>query len=202
MFSKRFVAATAVAVTSFASIAGEAPASLKAADPSARVLQTSYVSVLSKYRPAQDASAPPDKVWKDANATVANEGRHGGAHAEHAPAAQDASGHAGHAMPAQGGHRGAHSGHGTPAKGAVHASHAGHEMPAQTVAPAAMTGPTSPPAHTDHHMAPASKPDPHAGHRMGMREKAATAARPTPAKGATDEASHEEHQQQANEAKK
>ena len=216
MFSKRFVAATAVAVTSFASIAGEPPASLKVADPAAQVSQTTYTSVLSTYRPAQDANVSPDKVWRDANATVAGEGMHGEAHGGQVPAAQDADGHAGHAMPAQGETSGAHSGHGTPAGSAGQASHAGHQMPAQAVAPAAPTGQPSPAAHAGHQMAPAPKsdphaghqmapvstPDPHAGHQMGKEMKAATTTRPAPAKGAANEASHEQHQQQAKEAKK
>lgn len=230
MFSKRFVAASAVAVTSFASIAGEPPASLKAADPAAQVSQTTYTSVLSTYRPAQDTNVSPDKVWKEANATVANEGMHGGTHSGHAPAAQDASGHAGHAMPAQRANPGARSSHGTPAEPAGQASHAGHQMPARAVAPAAPTGQPSPAAHTGHQMAPApksdphaghqmapvSKPDPHAGHQMPPMPKAdphaghqmgqgkmpANAAGPASAKGAANEASHEQHQQQGKEAKK
>ena len=214
MFSKGFVAASAVAMTSFASIAGEPPASLKAADPAAQVSQTTYTSVLSKYRPAQDTSASPDKVWKEANATVANEGMHGGAHAGHTPAAQDDSGHVGHTMPTQGATSGVHAGHGTPAAADGQASHAGHQMPAQAVAPAGRTGQPSPAAHTGHQMAPASKsdphaghqmapvskPDPHAGHQMGERKTPPTTT-PVPAKGAS-EASHEQHQQQAKEAKK
>lgn len=191
MFSKRFVAASAVAVTSFAAIAGEPPASLKAADPAAQVSQTTYTSVLSTYRPAQDTNVSPDKVWRDANATVAGEGMHGEAHGGQVPAAQDAGGHAGHAMPAQGATPGAHSGHGTPAGSAGQASHAGHQM-----APAPKSDP-----HAGHQMAPVSTPDPHAGHQMGQEMKAAT-TRPASAKGAANEASHEQHQQHAKEAKK
>lgn len=216
MFSKSFAAASAVALTSFASIAGESPASLKAADPAAHVPQTTYTSVFSTYRVAQDTTVSPDKVWKEANATVANEGMHGGAHAGHTPAAQDASGHAGHAMPTQGANPGTPSGHGTPAEPAGQASHAGHQMPAQAVARAARTGQPSPTAHTGHQMAPApksdphaghqmapvSKPDAHAGHKMGQEKKPATISRPVPANGAASEAAHEQHQQQAKEAKK
>ena len=216
MFSKGFVAASAVAMTSFASIAGEPPASLKAADPAAQVSQTTYTSVLSKYRPAQDTSVSPDNVWKEANATVANEGMHGGAHAGHTPAAQDDSGHVGHTMPTQGATSGVHAGHGTPAAADGQASHAGHQMPAQAVAPAGRTGQPSPAAHTGHQMAPASKsdphaghqmapvskPDPHAGHQMGQEKKPATITRPVSANGAASEAAHEQHQQQAKEAKK
>ena len=216
MFSKRFVAASAVAVTSFVAIAGEPPASLKAADSAAQVSPTTYTSVLSTYRPAQDTAVSPDKVWRDANATVAGEGMHGEAHGGQAPAAQDTGGHAGHAMPTQGANPGAHSGHGTPAEPPGQASHAGHQMPAQAVAPAARTGQPSPAAHAGHQMAPApksdphaghqmapmSKPDPHAGHQMGEETKGATATRPGPAKAAANEASHEQHQQQAKEAKK
>lgn len=214
MFSKAFVAASTVAMTSFASIAGEPPASLKAADPAAQVSQTTYTSVLSTYRPVQDTNASPDKVWRDANATVASEGMHGEAHGGQAPATQDASGHAGHTMPTQGATSGGHAGHGTPAAAGGQASHAGHQMPAQAVAPAGRTGQPSPAAHTGHQMAPASKsdphaghqmapvskPDPHAGHQMGQEKMPATIT-PVPAKGAS-EASHEQHQQQAKEAKK
>ena len=192
MFSKRFVAASAVAVTSFAAIAGEPPSSLKAADPAAQVSQTTYTSVLSTYRPAQDTNVSPDKVWRDANATVAGEGMHGEAHGGQVPAAQYAGGHAGHAMPAQGATPGAHSGHGTPAGSAGQASHAGHQM-----APAPKSDP-----HAGHQMAPVSTPDPHAGHQMGKEMKAATTTRPAPAKGAANEASHEQHQQQGKETKK
>jgi hypothetical protein len=50
-------------------------------------------------------------------------------------------------------------------------------------------------------MAPVSKPDPHAGNQMGEGEKPVTTT-PVPAKGAASEVSHEQHQQQAKEAKK
>ena len=215
MFSKRFVAASAVAVTSFASIAGEPSASLKAADPAAQVSQTTYTSVLSTYRPAQDTNDSPDKVWRDANATVASEGMHGEAHGGQAPMAQDASGHAGHTMPTQSENPGTHSGHGTPTGVAGQASHAGHQMPAKAAAPAAPTGQPSPAAHighqmapppksdphAGHQMAPVSKPGPHAGHQMSEGKKPATTT-PVPAKGASSDVSHEQHQQQAKEAKK
>ena len=112
MFSKRFVAASAVAVTSFAAIAGEPPASLKAADPAAQVSQTTYTSAFSTYIPAATDNVSPDKVWKEANATVASEGMHGGAHAGHAPTAQGAGSHSGHTMTTQGATSGAHAGHG------------------------------------------------------------------------------------------
>lgn len=171
MFSKRFVAASAVAVTSFASIAGEPSASLKAADPAAQVSQTTYTSVLSTYRPAQDTNDSPDKVWRDANATVASEGMHGEAHGGQAPMAQDASGHAGHTMPTQSENPGTHSGHGTPAEPAGQTPHAGHQMPAQAIAPAAPTGQRSPAAHTGHQIAPAVKQDSHAGHQMAPMTK-------------------------------
>jgi hypothetical protein len=215
MFSKRFVAASAVAVTSFAAIAGEPPASLKAADPAAQVSQTTYTSVLSTYRPAQDPAVSPDKVWRDANATVAGEGMHGEAHGGQAPVAQDASGHAGHAMLTQGANPGAHSDHGTPAGSAGQRPHAGHQMPAKAAASAVPTGQPSPAAHTGHQMAPAPKSDPHAGHQMApvsnpaphaghqMGEgKKPAATTPVPARGAASEESHEQHQQQAKEAKK
>jgi hypothetical protein len=126
MFSKRFVAASAVAVTSFATIAGEPPASLKAADPAAQVSQTTYTSVLSTYRPAEDTSVSPDKVWKEANATVANEGMHGDAHGDRAAEVQDASGHAGHTMPTQSANPDAHAGHGAPAARPAPASDPGN----------------------------------------------------------------------------
>lgn len=201
MFSKRFVAASAVAVTSFASIAGESAASLKAADPAAQVSQTTYTSVFSTYRPAEDAGVSPDKVWREANATVANEGMHG-AHGGQAPTAQDTSGHAGHTIPTHAANLRAHAGHGTPTEPAGRASHKDHQMPAQAIAPAASTGQRSPAAHTGHQMAPAPKLDPHAGHQMGQENKPANAARPLPARDAANKASHEQHQQQAKEAKK
>lgn len=124
MFSKRFVAASAVALTSLASFAGEPPASLKVADPAAQVALTTYTSVLSTYKPAADADVSPDKVWREANATVAGESMQGGAHAGHAPAAQDAGAHAGHMMPAPDTHAGHQM---TPA--AKSDPHAGHKMP-------------------------------------------------------------------------
>lgn len=212
MFSKRFVAASAVAVTSFASIAGEPPVSLKVTDPAAQVSQTTYTSVFSTYRPTQDTNVSPDKVWRDANAMVASEGMHGDAHGGQAPAAQDASSHAGHTMPAQG----ANPGDGTAAKAAGHATHAGHQMPAQNAAAAGRTGQPLPAAHTGHQMsptptsdphaghqmAPMSKPDPHAGHQMDEVKKPAPTSRPAPAKDAATEVSHEQHQQQEKEAKK
>lgn len=171
MFSKRFVAASAVAVTSFASVAGEPPASLKAADPAAQVSQTTYTSAFSTYIPAATDNVSPDKVWKEANATVASEGMHGGAHAGHVPAAQGAGSHSGHTMPTQGATSSAHAGQGTPAEPAGQTPHAGHQMPAQAIAPAAPTGQRSPAAHTGHQMAPAVKEAPHAGHQMAPMTK-------------------------------
>jgi hypothetical protein len=215
MFSKRFVAASAVAVTSFAAIAGEPPASLKAADPAAQASQTTYTSVLSTYRPAEDTSVSPDKVWKEANATVANEGMHGDAQGDPAAEVQDASGHAGHKMPTQSANPDAHAGHRAPAEQASQGAHAGHQMPTQSVAPAAPTGQPSPAAHTGHQMAPApksdphaghqmapvTKPDAHAGHQMGQEKKPAKATPPAPASDAGN-SSHGQHQQHQEEGTK
>lgn len=214
MFSKRFVAASAVAVTSFATIAGEPPASLKVADPAAQVSPTTYTSVLSTYRRADDTSVSPDKVWKEANATVANEDMPGDAHGGQAPTAQDASGHAGHAMSAQSANSDAHVGHGAPIKQASQGGHAGHQMPTQAVTPAAPTGQHSPALHAGHEMAPPksdphaghqmapmTKPDAHDGHQMSQEKKPAEATRPAAASDAENQ-SHGQHQQHQEEGTK
>ncbi len=223
MFSKRFVAATAAAVTSLVSFASEPPVSLKVADPAAQVPQTSYTSVLSTYTPVRESNVSPDKVWREANATVASEGMHGEAHGAESPAPQDASGHSGHTMPAQGVNPSASPSRATPAAPAGQASHAGHQMPAPTASPATSNGqpaaaahtghqmaPTpkpdphaghqmapapKPDSHAGHQMAPAPKPDPHAGHQMGQPKKPANAASAAPASGAMNDAAHGQHQQ-------
>lgn len=179
MFSKRFVAASAVALISLASFAGEPPASLKVADPASQVASTTYTSVLSTYKPAADPDVAPDKAWREANATVAGESMQGGAHAGHAPAVQDAGAHAGHTMPTPGANPDAHGNHGAPAKQTGQVPHEGHQMPAKA----------------------AAKSDPHAGHQMPQKPPATKVARPVPASGAKNESQHGQ-QHQEKEAKK
>ncbi|UVW27449.1 hypothetical protein [Massilia sp. H6] len=133
MFSKRFMAASAVAITSFASSAGEPPAALAAADPAARVSPTRYTSALSSYMPHKAPAVSPDKVWREANARVAGEGMHGHAHG----------GHGAPAEPAE------------PARLANPDPHAGHQMnhdkqPAAAVRPAPATHASDAASHDQH----------------------------------------------------
>lgn len=78
MVSKRFVAASAVAFASLTSCASRPPIFLQAADSSAQVPQTRYVSALSTYGSVVESHVSPDKLWKEANAVVGNEGNHEG----------------------------------------------------------------------------------------------------------------------------
>jgi hypothetical protein len=228
MFSKRVVAASAVVLTSLASVAGEPPASLKVADPAAQVTQTTYTSVFSTYKPAAETNVSPDKVWREANARVASEGMHGGADGGHAPVAQEAGAHAGHMMPTPGANPDPRGNQGATAKRAGQVSHEGHQMPAKAAAPTApkvqpspsghtghqmtpaaksdphaghqMTPAAKPDPHAGHQMTPAAKPDPHAAHKMPEKEKATNVGRPVPRKNESQPGQHQEHQEK--EAKK
>jgi hypothetical protein len=211
MFSKRCIAASAVALTSLASFAAEPPTSLKVADPAAQVEQTTYTSVLSTYKPTADTAVSPDKLWRDANAAVASEGMQEGAHSGHTAAPQGAAGHAGHAMPAPVAKPDPHAGHASPGNPPGDVSHAGHKMPAKGAAPRAGSGHSTATGHAGqqtvgaakvdphaaHQMAPTMKRDPHAGHQMPQQERATKAVRPTPAsvgKNATQHGQHQQHQ--------
>jgi hypothetical protein len=217
MFSKRCIAASAVALTSLASFAAEQPTSLKVADPAAQVEQTTYTSVLSTYKPAADTAVSPDKLWREANAAVASEGMQAGTHSGHTAAPQGAAGHADHAMPAAVAKPDPHAGHASPGNQQGEVSHAGHQMPAKRPAPRAASGHSTAAGHAGHQvtpatrvdphaahqMAPAMKPGPHAGHQMPQQERATKAVRPASASDAKNATQHGQHQQhQDKEAKK
>lgn len=209
MFSKRCIAASAVALTSLASFAAESPTSLKVADPAAQVAQTTYTSVLSTYKPAADTATSPDKLWREANAAVASEGMQDGSHSGHTVAPQAESAHAGHAMPTSIAKPDPHAGHASPENPPGEISHARHQMPATGTASKAGNGKVTAAGHAGHQMtpaakidphaahrmAPAVKPDPHAGHQMPQQERTTKAVRPAPAADAKNATQHGQHQQ-------
>lgn len=185
MFSKRFVAASAVVLTSLASVAGEPPSSLKVADPAAQVSQTTYTSVFSTYRPAAETNVSPDKIWREANARVASEGMHGGADAGNTTPSAKPDQHAGHQM----------------APAAKPDPHAGHQMTPAAKPDPHVGNPMTPAAKPDpdpktgHQITPAARLDPHAGHKMPATEKATNVARPVPSKNESQPGQHQEHQE-------
>lgn len=170
MFSKKLVAASAVAVTTFASAAGAQSSSQKSVDASVSVPQMTYESAFANYRRAVETTVSPDKLWREANAAVASEGMHGGSHAGHG--SPPTSGSAQQSMPVPAGPN-PHVGHGAPAKQPGQEAHEGHDMPAKAATPSAHAG------HGESkgsNAMSAPKADPHAGHDMSTMNKQMTHA--------------------------
>lgn len=170
MFSKKLVAASAIALTTFASAAGAQSSAQKSVDASVSVPQMTYESAFANYRRAVETTVSPDKLWREANAAVASEGMHGGSHAGHG--APTTSGSAQRSMPMPAGQN-PHAGHGAAAKQPGQGAHEGHDNPAKAATPS---------AHADHgehkgaNAKSASKADPHAGHDMSTMTKPTTRA--------------------------
>lgn len=169
MFLKNYVAAGAVAISSFASAAGAQPASLKSTDSTAQVPQTTYDSAFSGYRAAVETNVSPAALWRQANAAVASSAMEGGGHTGHnsMPGAKDqqTSSEAARANP--------HAGHGAIANPAGQVSDELHKKPPVTMKPSPLAGQSGMPANAGEKVMPTPASNPHAGHTMPAEVKSA-----------------------------
>jgi hypothetical protein len=162
MFFKNYVAAGAVAISSFASGAAAQPAPMKVTDSTAQVPQTTYDSAFIGYRSAVETNVSPAQTWREANAAVAGEGMHGGGHGGHS----GAQGAAAQQTPTRSENPNAHAGHGAPVNDASKESHAGHGVPNAAGEPSLTGAHSNVPGSSGRSAAQPGTPDPHAGHQM------------------------------------
>lgn len=169
MFLKNYVAAGAVAISSFASAAGAQPASLKSTDSTAQVPQTTYDSAFSGYRAAVETNVSPAALWRQANAAVASSAMEGGGHTGHnsMPGAKDQQ------TPSEAASANPHAGHGAIANPAGQVSDERHKKPPVTMKPSPLAGQSGMPANAGEKVMPTPASNPHAGHTMPAEVKSA-----------------------------